>query len=88
MHLPDGGCVEVTGTRSGGRRSLEIRAERPPVNAERGSADRKGAAPPSAGLRIIFARLLLEVQGATLACGEGNDGAWAALIEFPARCQD
>jgi signal transduction histidine kinase len=40
---------------------------------------------PHARLRIILARLLLEVQGATLTCTMGEDGCWAARIEFPGR---
>ena len=36
-------------------------------------------------LRIILARLLLEVQGAKLTCAIGEDAGWTALIEFPGR---
>jgi len=36
-------------------------------------------------LRIILARLLLEVQGAKLTCTVGEDACWSALIEFPGR---
>ena len=36
-------------------------------------------------LRIILARLLLEVQGAKLTCTIGEDACWTALIEFPGR---
>ena len=36
-------------------------------------------------LRIILARLLLEVQGAKLTCTVGEDACWTALIEFPGR---
>jgi hypothetical protein len=35
---------------------------------------------------VILARLLLEVQGATLTCKSGKDGAiWSALIQFPGK---
>ena len=36
-------------------------------------------------LRVILARLLLEVQGARLTCTVGEDMCWTALIEFPGR---
>ena len=72
--MPEDGTVEVTGKRQGGRRSLEIRAE--------GVGQ---ASNPHAGLRVILARLLLEVQGTRLTCRTGQDGAWTALIEFPGR---
>jgi len=108
-HVEDGESIEVTGTRRGGRRSLEIRVRREadplawgsdplpirfqtdggpsargltPSAGERG----KGSDPRNnAGLHIILARLLLEVQGARLACTMGEDGCWVALIEFPGR---
>jgi hypothetical protein len=32
-----------------------------------------------------LARLLLEVQGATLTCAMDEDQGWSALIEFPGR---
>ena len=43
------------------------------------------AGPLHGRLRIILARLLLEVQGAKLTCtmGEGEGESWTALIEFP-----
>jgi hypothetical protein len=40
---------------------------------------------PRSRLRIILARLLLEVQGATLTCTPAADGAWTALVTFPAK---
>jgi hypothetical protein len=54
----------------------------------RGLTPSAGNAPDprnNAGLHIILARLLLEVQGARLACTMGEDGCWVALIEFPGR---
>jgi signal transduction histidine kinase len=72
--MPEEGTVEVTGRRQGGRRSLEIRTE----GVGQGFN-------PHASLRVILARLLLEVQGARLTCRTDRDGAWIALIEFPGR---
>jgi hypothetical protein len=69
--LPDGGTIEVTGRRRGGQRSIEIRV---------GGAK----AAEAGGLRVILARLLLEVQGARLACTE-EDGRWVAEVEFAGR---
>ena len=96
-HLVGAGSIEVTGKRKGGRRSLEIRAwgVRPLAStdsevhdANRKGSDplsRKGSDPLPGRLRIILARLLLEVQGATLTCSITEDGCWSALIEFPGR---
>ena len=70
------GTVAVTGRRRAGQRSIEIRAET--------AADRLSAPATNAGLRIILARLLLEMQGATLTL-TSNDAAWTARIEFPGR---
>jgi signal transduction histidine kinase len=92
--LAAGGTVEVMGRRDGGRRSLElvVRPEEigPPAlsagNTEDGrdGVDRFPAAHVS--LRVILARLLLEVQGARLTCNAGKDGlTWSALIEFPGK---
>jgi hypothetical protein len=85
------GTIEVIGKRRGGSRGLEIRMKEgsDPSHqlVETGSNARRGGADPRthASLRVILARLLLEVQGATLACQVGDDGSWAAQIEFPAR---
>jgi signal transduction histidine kinase len=67
------GTIAVTGRRRAGQRSLEIRAT---------GADRPCAAAANRGLRAILARLLLEMQGATLTL-TSNDAAWTARIEFP-----
>jgi signal transduction histidine kinase len=68
------GTIAVTGRRQAGRRSVEIRAA--------GGADRAaGAAPNTGGLRVILARLLLEMQGATLTLTPSDKG-WTAHIEF------
>jgi signal transduction histidine kinase len=78
-----GGRVEVKGRRRAGARSIEIR-----VAAMADGGARPG---PSAGayisggnLRVILARLLLEMQGATLSLWEDENG-WAACVAFPPR---
>jgi signal transduction histidine kinase len=83
------GTIEVIGKRRGGRRSLAIRAAEgsdpsPRPVKDDCSGGREGS-DPHARLRIILARLLLEVQGATLVCTIGEDASWTALIEFPGR---
>jgi signal transduction histidine kinase len=87
----DGGAVTVTGRRQGGRRSVEIRVERgsvgwgsgPSPQAGQSDADEasKGSDPRSS-LRIILARLLLEMQGASVECTAGPED-WTARIAFP-----
>ena len=73
----DGGTVTVTGRRQGGRRSVEISggSERgsdplPQAGQSDGDEASKGSDPRSS-LRIILARLLLEMQGASVACTTG-----------------
>jgi signal transduction histidine kinase len=69
---PAGSAVEVIGQRQGGKRSLEITIQ-------------TGSEPLGSSLRVILARLLLETQGATLTCTNGEAGHWSALIELPGR---
>jgi hypothetical protein len=38
---------------------------------------------PTPSLRVILARLLLEMQGAKLAAATDALGCWTALVEFP-----
>jgi signal transduction histidine kinase len=87
--VPAGGGVEVIGKRQGGRRSVTIRVERgsdpSPQRAENSITQCREGSDPDARLRVILARLLLEVQGATLACHIGEDGCWTAHIEFAGR---
>ena len=88
--VPGAGAVTVTGRRHAGTRSLEIRVERGsdplPLAAQRnGAGTRKGSDPLATNrLRVILARLLLEMQGATLVCSTGG-ATWVALVEFPGR---
>ena len=51
------------------------------MSDERALAIRRAFEP---GPSIILARLLLEMQGATLVC-TADAGAWTARIEFPGR---
>jgi hypothetical protein len=85
--MPDGGSIEVVGKRRGGGRSLEVRVQRGSDLSDAATISEGGSkrADRHANLRVILARLLLEVQGATLACETRGDGCWAAHIEFPAR---
>ncbi len=76
VKAPAEGRIEVRGGRRAGKRSLEIRVAEPHADA--------GAEGPGS-LCLILARLLLEAQGATLACKVEDDGAWSATIEFSAR---
>jgi signal transduction histidine kinase len=71
----ENGTVAVTGRRRAGQRGIEIRAT---------GTNRPCAAAANAPLRVILARLLLEMQGATLSL-IADDRAWTARIEFPGR---
>ena len=72
---PSAGAVTVTGRRQAGVRSLEIRVS----NGSGSSALVAGNS-----LRVILARLLLEMQAATLLCTTSG-GTWVAHVEFPGR---
>ena len=88
--VPAAGAITVTGRRQAGRRSLEIKVEGGadplPLAAQRnGEGTRKGGDSLATNrLRVILARLLLEMQGATLVCSTSG-ATWVALVEFPAR---
>ena len=62
------------------------RSDAGPSDAGPSDAGRDAGPSPAAssGLHLILARLLLEMQGATLACTSGAAG-WAARIEFSGR---
>ena len=93
-HVPAGRPIKVTGKRRGGRAqpgdSGPSRHPRRASPQHRRSRSRRcvvaDADRTSAGnrLRVILARLLLEMQGATLVCRRDERG-WSARIEFPAR---
>ena len=88
---PAGGEVEVKGRRRGGARSIEIRITRGSDQAAGSILD--GAAKADAGryplaggsLRVMLARLLLEMQGATLSLWDDDAGFWSAYVAFPPR---
>jgi signal transduction histidine kinase len=73
------GAVTVTGRRQARNRSVEIRVERgaAPLQQRDDSA-------AHASLRIILARLLLEMQGASVLCSATSE-AWVARVDFPGR---
>jgi signal transduction histidine kinase len=81
-----GGTVMVTGRRQAGRRSVEIRVEKgggPLESPAERKLDAGGeGSDPRSSLRIILARLLLEMQGASVACTASPE-AWVARIAFP-----
>jgi two-component system cell cycle sensor histidine kinase PleC len=80
-----GSQVEVKGRRRGGARSIEIRVGTSNEEAGRPSQPVAADAFVSGGsLRVILARLLLEMQGATLSLWEDENG-WAACVAFPPR---
>jgi signal transduction histidine kinase len=85
--VPAGEAVQVVGRRRSGRQILEIRAGAEAHPVQRAPRPDEAAETDVAGrnLSVILARLLLETQGATLACTPGDDPAWAATIEFPPR---
>lgn len=97
---PTGGTVEVKGRRRGGARSIEIRArELDPSQGQVGVSPLapdveffrdgrgEGSDPLVSGgsLRVILARLLLEMQSATLSLWDHDAGSWSACVAFPTR---
>ena len=78
-HTPQGGTVQVTGQRRGGARSLLIETSPPPA-----AGDDIGEREVASSLSVILARLLIETQGASLACSRTATGSWSALMTFPA----
>jgi hypothetical protein len=84
---PAGGAVEVRGRRRGGARSIEIRIVSGSGAAEssRASSRPDGSLEMSgSNLRVMLARLLLEMQGATLSLwDDGEAGIWYACVAFP-----
>jgi signal transduction histidine kinase len=94
-HAAEGDVVAVKGARRAGQRSLEIRVATTAVSRlacsgalcdyGRGEGSDPLRADPRSRLRVILARLLLEVQGASLSCAAAGDGSWSAVVVFPAR---
>lgn len=83
-----GGTLEVRGRRRGNARSIEIKVVHACEPAIAGSAAAVAAAgyPPAGGsLRVILARLLLEMQGATLSLWDDEESlCWSACVVFSA----
>jgi two-component system cell cycle sensor histidine kinase PleC len=84
---PANGAVEVRGRRRGGARSVEIKVVNGSGEAEiRSPHYRPNGSPeaPGSNLRVMLARLLLEMQGATLSLwDDGEGGVWYACVAFP-----
>jgi signal transduction histidine kinase len=78
--VPAGGRIEAKGRRRGSARSIELRI------AGRPETSQVTQDPYVAGtsLRVVLARLLLEMQGASLSLWEDDNG-WAACVAFPPR---
>jgi len=82
-----GGRVEAKGRRRGSARSIELRVPGPvadPFHTAVRVAQSQEAFVSGGSLRVILARLLLEMQGATLSLWEDENG-WAACVAFPPR---
>jgi hypothetical protein len=79
VRAPVDGVVTVTGRRQARDRSVEIRVERGPAVVQQREDNSAHA-----GLRIILARLLLEMQGASVQCSATSE-TWVARIDFPGR---
>jgi signal transduction histidine kinase len=88
VHTRPGGAIAATGRRSVGAHHIEIAVE-PCGRAHDGRQEvrhgEEGLAAAGAGLRVILARSLLEMQGATLGLsGAPHTEEWSARITFPA----
>jgi two-component system cell cycle sensor histidine kinase PleC len=90
---PAGGAIEVKGRRRGSARSIEIRVTSgagpmPLACTDQTNSPQGGYRPyvmAGGGLRVILARLLLEMQGATLSLWDDEAGTWLACVAFPPR---
>lgn len=86
---PAGGTVEVKGRRRAGARSIEIRVTNgleQPAGPFPDAPDNAGRYPLAGGsLRVMLARLLLEMQGAALSLWDNDAGFWSAYVAFPPR---
>lgn len=93
-HAPAGGTIKVKGRRQGGRRTLEIGIETGSEGITSTLAGthaglRDGTRPihtdPRSSLRVILARLLLEMQGARVTAQTDAHGNWTAVADFPSQ---
>jgi signal transduction histidine kinase len=78
--VPADGRIEAKGRRRGSARSIELRITGLPAAGQ----VKSDAYVAGASLRVVLARLLLEMQGATLSLWEDDNG-WAACVAFPPR---
>jgi signal transduction histidine kinase len=81
-----GGMLEVRGRRRGDIRSIEIRVIDAPDSAgqppREGEPSAGGYPPAGSSLRTMLARLLLEMQGATLSLWDDDTRCWSACVVF------
>jgi hypothetical protein len=77
--------IEVRGRRRDGARSIVISVAAPAEASEVSEQDAQAYPPSGATLRIMLARLLLEMQGGSLSFWEGGAGSWSACVVFPPR---
>jgi signal transduction histidine kinase len=81
--------IEVRGRRRDGARSVVISVagstDGTAVAPEAGEQEAQAYPPSSATLRIMLARLLVEMQGGSLSFWEDRGGSWSACVVFPPR---
>ena len=76
--------MEIRGRRRGGARSIEVRVAGSLPSCAQGS--NAGPYPLAGGsLRVMLARLLVEMQGAALSLWDDEAGTWWAHLAFPPR---
>ena len=78
--VPAEGRIDAKGRRRGNARSIELRIAGPVGAGQAG----RNAYVAGTSLRVVLARLLLEMQGATLSLWE-DESSWAACVAFPPR---
>jgi len=89
---PPDSTMEAGGHCQGVARGIEIRV-RPSQISQGGTAPSLAVCPPysdnhliaGGDLRVILARSLLEMQGATLSLCTDRSGSWSACVAFPTR---
>ena len=81
--------IEVRGRRRDGGRSIVISVAAPAdavaVAPEASEQDAQAYPPSGATLRVMLARLLLEMQGGSLSFWEDRAGSWSVGVVFPPR---